>query len=363
MSSSKSRSRLDAASLLTAIPALLGFIPERSIIILFVGPGRTVRATMRHDLAVDDDGTPQPALLRVFAELGSICARYGARDLLVAIVDDRFALDDPCHRRVLALANREFSASGGVSIGFVLNEFDCGAAWSVAWRPRANRPAPIAVPKAGAGVLADPRTCPTAIATAVSTGRRLLSSRSEMQQMLVPSPRCAEPVCNHLDAPNEPLDGVGAQDTAEHRRLLALIVDRVQAGPPKLDCSTLNELERAILTLPVRDAALALAVTDLRDGAELLWRELTRRLQKQGRASAATMLAHLHYIGGEGAYAGVALDAALAADPSWSLAGLLDRALRNGMRPNTLWEMIDDSYRAAAELGVVIPNPTLRAVG
>ena len=35
------------------------------------------------------------------------------------------------------------------------------------------------------------------------------------------------------------------------------------------------------------------------------------------------LLAHLHYIAGEGAYAAVALDTALDADPEWSLAVLL----------------------------------------
>ena len=51
---------------------------------------------------------------------------------------------------------------------------------------------------------------------------------------------------------------------------------------------------------------------------------------------------------------------ALDADPQWSLARLLDRSLRNGLRPDNLWEIIGDSYDAAAALGVVIPSATLR---
>ena len=89
----------------------------------------------------------------------------------------------------------------------------------------------------------------------------------------------------------------------------------------------------------------------------------TRRLTGRGRSTAATLLAHLHYIGGDGAYTGVALDVALAGTDTDHLATLLDTALRAGVRPARLWGTIEKSYDAAKRLGVVIPAATLRTAG
>ncbi|UAK38875.1 DUF4192 domain-containing protein [Gordonia bronchialis] len=358
-SPTSSGARLDATALLTAIPALLGFVPERSIIVVAVGPDRTIRATMRHDLVLDERGRPHESLIRVIENLGTIGRAYGVGEMIAIIADDRFEPSDARYRRVMAIIDRAFGDVGGLRFGFVANEFVCGTPWLIVWRPIGAVSGFVRVPTAGSGVLDDPHTCPTAVATAVRTGRRLLSSRSEMQQMLEPAPRCAG--CGDHRAESD--DERQPSDPADREAMLALIVDCAGPVAPRLDCATLENLERAITDLRVRDAALALAVTDLRDGAERLWRELTRRLRGRGRASAATLLAHLHYIGGEGAYAGVALDTALSAEPTWYFAQLLDSALRAGMRPQMLWEMIDDSYRAASDLGVRIPEPTLREVG
>lgn len=56
------RDPIDPTTLLTAIPALLGFIPERSIIVVAFAPDRGISATMRHDLALGDTGEPTSEL-------------------------------------------------------------------------------------------------------------------------------------------------------------------------------------------------------------------------------------------------------------------------------------------------------------
>ena len=171
--------------------------------------------------------------------------------------------------------------------------------------------------------------------------------------MLAPAPHCDDGPCRTK------ADAGSFDDEPPHERLAA-IYEAVLMQPDRFSCATVDELERAICDVQVRDAALGFAVTDLRAGAELLWRELTRRLTGTGRASAATLLAHLHYIAGEGSFAGVALDVAREADRTWKLAQLLDHSLRNGLRPGNLWHLIGDSYSAAAELGLTLPHATLR---
>lgn len=353
------RDPIDPTTLLTAIPALLGFLPERSIIVVAFAPDRGISATMRHDLALDDTGNPTPELSAVLADLGSITHSYGAEEVVAIVADDRYPADSAQYRRVLAIADRHFDAIGGVAAGFAVAAFDPGAPWSVIWCPDGQAWSIDVVDDHG-GVLDDPQTCPTAIAEAVKSGRRILPRRSEMRAML-------EPVDGECSAsrPGPDCDDcrvlpVGSLSDAH---LLDLVMDSIADAGESLDCTEVALLEQAVVRPRTRDALLVLAVTDLREDAELVWRELTRRLAGRGRAGAATLLAHLHYIGGEGAYAGVALDVALESDPDAGLAGLLDGCLRSGVRPGKLWEMIDGSYATALALGVQMPEITRRAAG
>ena len=362
-SSRSARGPIDPTTLLTAIPALLGFLPERSIIVVAFASDRGISATMRHDLALDDAGNPTRELESVLEGLGTITHSYGVEEVVAVVADDRYPADSAPYRRVLEIADRHFDAIGGVAAGFVLSAFDAGAAWSVVWCPDGQTWSVDVLDDRG-GILDDPQTSPTAIAEAVRSGRRILSRRSEMRAML-------EPVDGECSAsrPGRDCDGCGSRAAVAPRRplsdaqLLDLVIGSVAADGRPLPCSEIALLEQAVRRPRVRDAALALAVTDLRDHAESVWRELIRRLAGPGRAAAATLLAHLHYIGGEGAYAGVALDVALESDPEAKLAGLLDGCLRSGVRPTRLWEMIDGSYATARELGVGMPEITRRAAG
>lgn len=362
----------DPTTLLTSIPARLGFVPERSIIAIAVAGDRTVNATMRHDLALESDGSPTRELVVVLAGLGEITSTYGIEEILVVIADDRYPADDRRYRRILAMSDRYFGDVGGVAAGFVVPGFDAGVQWSTIWCPE-DRAWSVDVSAGSAGQLDDPHTSPTAVAEAVRSGRRILARRSEMRTMLEPLdgecgpgrplPDCR--ACRGINLDQSDLDSLDPdeEDVETSTRALDLVISAMIEAEKPLDCGELDRLERAILRPDVRDAALALAVTELRGAAEHLWRELTRRLTGRGRSTAATLLAHLHYIGGDGAYTGVALDVALAGTDTDHLATLLDTALRAGVRPARLWGTIEKSYDAAKRLGVVIPAATLRTAG
>ncbi|MEP9413713.1 DUF4192 domain-containing protein [Gordonia sp. VNQ95] len=359
--------RLKARSLLSAVPALLGFIPESSVILVVLRPPNHVGVAMRYDLSLTESGAPDDDLLDVLDRLGTIIERQGGGGPVVGVIADRrFHPDDRRYRQVMAVANRFLAAVGGIAQGFVVTDFEEHAPWHLIWDPRGDGPTGATLRTASAtGTLTDPRTSPTAIASAVETGRRILARRSDMAAMLTPLPHCTSASCFRSESPATAPMAVVPPGVADPDECAALLTDLLtaMAEPPDLGCAGVARLERAILTLDVRDAALACAVTDLRAGAEYLWRELARRLIGTGRASAATLLAHLHYVAGEGGYAGVALDCALTADPDWALARLLDRALRGGLEPAVLRETIDDSYAQAAEWGMDLPRMTLRQVG
>lgn len=383
MSSYRIPGPVDAGFLLTAIPGLLGYIPAPSVTVLGFQHG-TLEATMRYDLDLDDDLTPRPAMIGALRQAGAIVNHYQPDELLMVINDGRAALDDRRYRRIFGIADRACREVGGIRAGFVVAAYAEGARWHRIWQPagspRVLRAAPPHTPETDChGVLGDPYSSPIAVSEAVRKGRRLLDSRGEMDMMLTPQEHCVDADCDYTGQVLEPcsaadraLWGGFDERAAAVQESVEVVNARIDAvietvklfvtqstTPQPLTCALLRRLEWGLLNPTVRDISLALALSEARPGAEVMWRGLTRRLGGSGRASAATMLAHLHYALGEGAYAAVALDTALRADPQWSLAGLLDTALRNGVPPSCLSETIEYSHRIAELLGIDLPPTAL----
>jgi hypothetical protein len=104
-------------------------------------------------------------------------------------------------------------------------------------------------------------------------------------------------------------------------------------------------------SLPVRDLAWQAITTE--QPHLTLWTDVTRRADPALVPAPASLLAFTAWRAGDGALAGLALDRALAADPSYSVAQLLRDALRQGLPPSTLdgWPAVvndDSSPRGAA---------------
>ncbi|MGY0004213.1 DUF4192 domain-containing protein [Micromonospora sp. I033] len=86
--------------------------------------------------------------------------------------------------------------------------------------------------------------------------------------------------------------------------------------------------------LPVRDHAWAR--TDGRDADIGLWTDVLRRAEPELVAAPGCLLAFAAWRAGHGALAAVAVERVLAAQPGYSLAVLLDDALRRGLSPAEL---------------------------
>jgi hypothetical protein len=80
--------------------------------------------------------------------------------------------------------------------------------------------------------------------------------------------------------------------------------------------------------------------------AERLWLALVRATPAPERAEPAALLALTAYLRGDGALAGVALDAAQQACPHHSLSGLLRAALDGGLPPELLRGVARDAAAA-----------------
>ncbi len=131
---------------------------------------------------------------------------------------------------------------------------------------------------------------------------------------------------------------------------------RVAAGD-ELAEPMVARLACALTDPQVRDTLYALAVGDGAAQAEALWALLSRTLPAPWRAEALVLLAFSAYARGDGPLAGVSLEAALRCDPNHRMAGMLDRALQSGMRPEQIRELAATGYRLAKRLGITLPAP------
>ncbi len=373
MTTSNTTRALGAHVLLNALGGLIGFIPERSLILIVFDPDGAVNTTMRHDLMLTADGQAQPEFGCVVENLATICGDYAAAAVVAVIVEDRYPPNSPVIAELIAAVDGYFGDIGGLAAAFATREYATDGVWHTVLSGTSTR---LLAPPPRTGVFADPNLSPTALDRALRRGRPVLRKRSEMEAMLSELPHCADTgddgsgCRNHGD--RETVSGPTESLRERRRRLLRFALEQIaevtadrehRRSTPGMACDVVRTWEEALTDLALRDALLSFAATDFRADAEQVWRELTRRLAGSAKASAATMLAHLHYFAGEGAFASIALDVALGADPDWSFAILIDRALRAGVRPTLFAEVMGESYRVAADLGIGLPPVTRPATG
>ncbi|MGA9870237.1 MAG: DUF4192 domain-containing protein [Rhodococcus sp. (in: high G+C Gram-positive bacteria)] len=352
-----------SGALLAAVPALLGFIPHRSLILLCLeGAGLarpTVGTVMRHDLGLGggDDGsgfgrTVTRQMADVIEQFCGICARDGVRMAVALIVDDRASATvagtavDPRFRAVARQLSAGLRTRGTIlTQAFLTSEMVRGAAWVTLTGP------------AERGMLPSPDTSPVTLAYMVE-GRGIHASRETLVDVLRPLDTCPEVTKRLRDARS------GSPNTDRER--LENIMDRLthwasapsdRPAPIELGPQDLAEFGVSLTHIVVRDALLALALTELADIAERLWTYMMRRLPAPERACAATLLAFTAYARGEGPLAAVAVEIALDADGSYSLARLLERSLLAGARPEMIREVASSGYAVAELCGVRLPPP------
>ncbi|GAA3624668.1 DUF4192 domain-containing protein [Nonomuraea rosea] len=94
-----------------------------------------------------------------------------------------------------------------------------------------------------------------------------------------------------------------------------------------------------LTSILVRDAAMTLLGTYPEEAHIKLWSEVTRRAEPGYVAAPALLLAFAAYISGAGTLTRTALDRALADNPTYSFAVMLDYALVNGLPGSMLHEM------------------------
>ncbi|MEV4054281.1 DUF4192 domain-containing protein [Amycolatopsis sp. NPDC049688] len=309
------------AQLLAALPYVIGFRPARSVVLIgHQGPaGQEPGLILRGDLPRREHRAYQAQAL---------AARFATglhTGVTLAIVGGRRRPGSaPPHAGFVDVLTKELAVLG-VPVRHALwaAKIQEGARWRCYARTDCG------------GELPDPRTT-VAAAAATERGTVAFDSRDELEALL--SPRSPEAlarrsaVLSRLPCPPCPdLNEAASAIRAEFER------HRRGEGPP-----TDEEAVTAAgaLTLPeIRDVCLAMAVppeTSAAREAERVWLTLVRELPAPERAEPAVLLGFTAYMRGDGAFAGMALENALAANPDHVLARLLKTVLDRGTPPQVI---------------------------
>ncbi|MGV0792354.1 DUF4192 domain-containing protein [Mycolicibacterium sp. XJ1819] len=322
--------------LIAALPAVLGFVPEKSLVVVTVERGQ-MGCVMRIDLSED--------LADAVEHLAEVASTAGPDAAIAVVVDDAGAACRMCNDEYRELAATLAAALGRHGIELlathVVDRVAAGGRWHCADGCGCS------------GTVDDPNSSPLA-AAAVLDGRRLYARRAELQEVIaVTDPSRTAALAAVIGGRTIEKD---RPDTAKRRDVEAAIVAAAQlADGVDLPDATLAQLALALSDLVVRDTLYALAVGERAEQAEALWAELARTLPEPWRVEALGLLAFSAYTRGDGPLAGVSLDAALRCDPGHRMAAMLDRALQSGVRPEQVRALAATGYRLADQLGVRLP--------
>lgn len=324
-------------ALIAALPAVLGFVPVDSLVLVTAADGE-MGAVLRADLP------DAPARLRQLAELASFS---GAEIAIAVIVDATGAGCPMCaeeHRRLIHTLTDELTDHGVELVAaHIVAEVAVGARWY------------CADGCGNSGLVQDPTASPTAVA-AVLDGRRLYRRREELVEVVDIADRARTAELALLIAQVDVPAGARSDDQvrADIEHALACAEQNSRGQSPS--DGQLARLALALTDARVRDTLYALAVGDRAGEAEALWAMLARCLPDPWRVEALVLLAFSAYSRGDGPLAGISLDAALRCTPEHKMAGMMDQALQAGMRPEQIRELAQTGYRLAQQLGVRLPR-------
>ena len=303
------------SDLIAAIPAIIGFVPADSALVVGLD-GRRITNLARTDLT----------------KLDAFIHDLRCYRLLDQATTAEIIVVGPGDLSPVSAGEWLPHAAQVAELTATLAALDCTvthAAWTAAVRAD-QRWYCYRDPLYCNGILPDPGSTLLAV-DAVVNGQIIHPSRDAMAETLRPDPdadlnrRAA--LIAHLAEPSTDQD----QRAALERVRQAIL--RAQAGFLPATDDDIAALAVALNNPMVRDLSLRLSVDQAHAGAQQLWTTLVRSTPAPHRAEPAVLLAVTAYLGGSGALAAIAAHAALDAKPGHALAELLLMALGVGLPP------------------------------
>lgn len=328
-------------ALIAAVPAVLGFVPEKSLVLVTVDRGE-LGAVMRVDLS--------PRLADTVDHIADVAAAARPDAAIAVFVDADGALCPMCAEdfRELARVLAEVLALQDITLlaAYVVDRIAAGGQWHCADMCGER------------GAVDDPSSSPLAMA-AVLDGRRLYSRRAELHQVIAltdpaRTQRLARRIRKRLKVRDtDAIDSGDGRARHDIERAIAAVAGMGEGA--ELSDAQVADLACGLTDLTVRDTMYALAVGEMAAEAETLWAVLCRALPNPWRVEVLVLLAFSAYARGDGPLAGVALEAALRCSAEHRMASMLDTALQSGLRPEKIRDLALTGYRLADRLGVSLP--------
>jgi hypothetical protein len=322
--------------IVAAVPYLVGFHPCESVVAVGLGSqAPQVCLTMRVDL-------PPPDCSGELAQLIAAHLQNAGSGGVFLVVFSEGPGEPPCPDLVEAI--QESSRALGIEVKDAL--------WVRGGRWRSYRcQTPACCPPEGTPV--EPDEVSELAAASAWLGDVVHASREDLERSLRPVglfvraslERTFEWVSRQLIA--ELSERGWNAVAAGSRALLRAAVESRAEVSLELRAAEVARLALGLADVAVRDDALMWVGTDLEHAAESLWVELVRKATPPYDAPPATLLAVHAYLRGNGAYARIALDRALASDPDYSFAVLLTEGLDRGVPPKALRAALALSAEAA----------------
>lgn len=318
------------AGVLAALPAMIGFTPYNSIVTVLLAADASrktfVRAVIRSDAS--DGGAPA-------AGIAAAASRHGVDAvILVAVADARHTVISlqgvdgiRHHLREVGIDVRCALHTSELTAGAVFRDLDT----------------------ADGGVVPDPASSEVTVSQ-VFSGRAIESDRRVVEQ--------------RFEEGDEIPESVGLRAAAIlGDAFLAATFEELAATVYAREIPSEAIVSRVGITLSgspldVRDAYLRLAIYGEQRALEAMT-HIARGLRGPARAQALTIAGYFAYLGGDGAAAGIAFDAARRAADSVGidvppLTGLLDRALRAGFEPKNMRDLIPSAETVEKSTGATL---------
>ncbi|WP_194853068.1 DUF4192 domain-containing protein [Nocardia sp. SYP-A9097] len=349
----------DPVDLIVSVPAMLGFTPNRSLVLVFVkretGCDRalSVPLAVRTASPLEQERLSDTEIAHLAARM---CRQADASAVLAVLVDDR----QPRPAIPVTTNDRYGSVLEALDTHLDSMGLKLGGAWSARfiatdaawWNPFDPQQH---------GHLPNPARSPIAVRHK-AIGRPIHRTRDELAAFVDIDVALRDRVTALL--PNAAADAQqrlartvrNGDPDAYTRQAVAQVMSTIKDFSARAVPSpqTLAYVAVALRDKDVRDVMFGVAGGVYADRAERLWTVLTRALPDPDRAEAATLLAFHALLRGEGVRAGIAVDAALAADPEHRMAYLLGIAAATATPPQRMRRLCRAGIEAAAELRIDI---------
>ncbi|PZF80390.1 hypothetical protein C1I92_26470 [Jiangella anatolica] len=314
--------------LIAALPHLLGFKPDESIVFV----------PMRSDIPVARVDLPTTPIDRelVWRYLRDAFSRYGGTRASVGIVcvtDDRTYAD---------VVGREFADRlDSIGIGTQMRLWANDSHWSDLDSGESGLQTESARERIAAMTVLAGQAQPAASRGSLATS--LVGDREPVAKLLPQAREAAR-----LSTPR-----------AESRWALGRL-NQFHANGHLLSDGDAARLLVAIVSIPIRDRLLDDMNRSATGSHVALWTDMTKRAPDEVRAAPASMLAFASWQNGNGAMAWCALDQ-VPQDKPYSLAGVVATAVQTGMHPRE-WEAIRSQHPdRGPDLGSDFPTQQGRA--